>query len=156
MFHAPWQRGCTGPTAGDDFKPASPNNDAGFKQHFLLELETENTSEVKIESNPIKMDQDQKKCGGISALGIIAILVSSVCIAVGIKNVKRLETMDSYCEAEPKLPYYLVVAGLSTIILLILRLIIGVSNKHEIKLSYPINTNPFVLLLFISLQNHMI
>ena len=103
------------------------------------------------------MDQDQKKCGGISALGIIAILVSSVCIAVGIKNVKRLETMDSYCEAEPKLPYYLVVAGLSTIILLILRLIIGVSNnKIEIKLSCPNNTNPFVLLLFVSLQNHMI
>ena len=136
--------------------PASPNNDADFKQHFIQELETENTSEDKLENNPIKMDQDQKKCGGISALGIIAILVSSVCIAVGIKNVKRLETMDSYCEAEPKLPYYLVVAGLSTIILLILRLIIGVSNKHDIKLSCPINTNPFVLLLFVSLQNHMI
>ena len=132
MFHAPWQRGCTGPTAGDEFKPASSNNDADFKQHFLLELETENTSEDKLENNTIKMDQDQKKCGGISALGIIAILVSSVCIGVGIKNVKRLETMDSYCEAEPKLPYYLVVAGLSTIILLILRLIIGVSNTHAL------------------------
>ena len=129
MFQAPWQRGCTGPTAGDEFKQASPYNDAGFKQHFLLELETENTSEDKLENNPIKMDQDQKKCGGISALGIIAILVSAVCIGVGIKNVKRLETVDSYCVAEPKLPYYLVVAGLSTIILLILRLIIGVSTK---------------------------
>ena len=127
MFHAPWQQGFSQRTVGDEFKPAYPNTDAYFKQHFKLELETEDTSEDILENNPIKMDEDQKKCGGISALGIIAILVSSICIGVGITNVKRLETMDSKCKAEPRLPYYLIFSGISTIILIILRLIFGVS-----------------------------
>ena len=33
------------------------------------------------------MDEDQKKCGGISAVGIAAILVSLACIIIGAINI---------------------------------------------------------------------
>jgi len=73
------------------------------------------------------MDEDQKKCGGISAVGIAAILVSIACIAIGAINTDfdKLSDEDfaSKCKAEPRIPFYLIVAGILNIVLLILRLI---------------------------------
>merc|ERR1712012_348214 len=76
----------------------------------------------------IIMDEDQKKCGGISAVGIAAILVSLACIIIGAINIdfdkiSHEDTIASKCKAEPRIPYYLIVAGALNIVLLILRLI---------------------------------
>jgi len=73
------------------------------------------------------MDEDQKKCGGISAVGIAAILVSLACIIIGAINIDFQTIGDqdiaSKCKAEPKIPFYLIVAGVLNIVLLVLRLI---------------------------------
>merc|ERR1711902_148560 len=76
----------------------------------------------------IIMDEDQKKCGGISAVGIAVILVSLACIIIGAINIdfdkiSHEDTIASKCKAEPRIPYYLIVAGALNIVLLILRLI---------------------------------
>merc|ERR1712244_8112 len=78
----------------------------------------------------IIMDEDQKKCGGISAVGIAAILVSLACIVIGAINIdfghSNLDQQDissSTCKAEPMIPFYLLVAGLLNIIIIVLRLI---------------------------------
>ena len=78
------------------------------------------------------MDEDQKKCGGISLVGIIAILVSLACIIIGAINIdfenSTISDQDiaSKCKAEPKIPFYLIVAGVLNIVLLVLRLIFQV------------------------------
>lgn len=75
------------------------------------------------------MDEDQKKCGGISAVGIAAILVSLACIAVGGLNIDVSESnfseqdVSSTCKVETRIPFYLVVAGILNIIIIVLRLI---------------------------------
>ena len=81
----------------------------------------------------IIMDEDQKKCGGISAVGIAAILVSLACIVIGAINIdfgnSNLDQQDissSTCKAEPMIPFYLLVAGLLNIIIIVLRLIFQV------------------------------
>ena len=79
------------------------------------------------------MDEDQKKCGGISALGIVAILVSLACIGIGGVNIdfKNSEfsqsDVSSTCTVETRIPYYLVVAGVMNIVIIILRLVFQVS-----------------------------
>ena len=78
------------------------------------------------------MDEDQKKCGGISAVGIAAILVSLACIAVGGLNIDVSESnfseqdVSSTCKVETRIPFYLVVAGILNIIIIVLRLIFQV------------------------------
>jgi len=71
------------------------------------------------------MDEDQKKCGGISAIGIAAILMSLACIVIGAINIDFSASQDfaSTCKAEPKIPFYLLVAGVLNIIIIVLRLI---------------------------------
>jgi len=75
------------------------------------------------------MDEDQKKCGGISAVGIAAILVSLACITIGAINIDfdksqvEKENISSTCTAEPKIPFYLLIAGVLNIVIIILRLI---------------------------------
>jgi len=73
------------------------------------------------------MDDDQKKCGGISAIGIMTILVSLACIGVGGYNVSSSDfsqqNVVSTCRVETRIPFYLVVAGIINIVLIILRLI---------------------------------
>jgi len=84
-----------------------------------------------IRSKPkiIDMDEDQKKCGGISAVGIAAILVSLACITIGAINIDfdksqvEEENIISTCKAEPKIPFYLLIAGVINIVVIILRLI---------------------------------
>ena len=79
-----------------------------------------------------KMDEDQKKCGGISLVGIIAILVSLACIIIGAINIDFDQTeftdqdIISTCKAQTKIPFYLVVAGVLNIMLMVLRLIFQV------------------------------
>ena len=78
------------------------------------------------------MDEDQKKCGGISLVGIIAILVSLACIIIGAINIDFDQTeftdqdIISTCKAQTKIPFYLVVAGVLNIMLMVLRLIFQV------------------------------
>ena len=78
------------------------------------------------------MDEDQKKCGGISLVGIIAILVSLACISIGAINIDFDQTeftdhdIASTCRAQTKIPFYLVVAGVLNIMLMVLRLIFQV------------------------------
>ena len=78
------------------------------------------------------MDEDQKKCGGISLVGIIAILVSLACISIGAINIDFDQTeftdhdIASTCVAQTKIPFYLVVAGVLNIMLMVLRLIFQV------------------------------
>lgn len=78
------------------------------------------------------MDEDQKKCGGISAVGIAAILVSLACITIGAINIDfdksqvEKENISSTCTAEPKIPFYLLIAGVLNIVIIILRLIFQV------------------------------
>ena len=80
------------------------------------------------------MDEDQKKCGGISAVGIIAILVSLACIIVGAINIDfdqsqfTDQNISSTCKAQTKIPFYLVVAGVLNIMLIAMRLIFQVSK----------------------------
>merc|ERR1711956_115207 len=71
------------------------------------------------------MDEDQKKCGGISAIGIAAILMSLACFVIGAINIDFSASQDfaSTCKAEPKIPFYLLVAGVLNIIIIVLRLI---------------------------------
>jgi len=75
------------------------------------------------------MDEDQKKCGGISLVGIIAILVSLACIIIGAINIDFDQTeftdqdIISTCKAQTKIPFYLVVAGVLNIMLMVLRLV---------------------------------
>ena len=78
------------------------------------------------------MDEDQKKCGGISLVGIIAILVSLACIIIGAINIDFDQTeftdqdIISTCKAQTKIPFYLVVAGVLNIMLMVLRLVFQV------------------------------
>lgn len=78
------------------------------------------------------MDEDQKKCGGISAIGILAILVSLACIIVGAINIDfdqsefSGQNIQSTCRAETRIPFYLVVAGVMNIVIIILRLVFQV------------------------------
>ena len=78
------------------------------------------------------MDDDQKKCGGISAIGIMTILVSLACIGVGGYNIDvsssdfSQQNVVSTCRVETRIPFYLVVAGIINIVLIILRLIFQV------------------------------
>jgi hypothetical protein len=78
------------------------------------------------------MDEDQKKCGGISAIGIAAILMSLACIVIGAINIDFSASQDfaSTCKAEPKIPFYLLVAGVLNIIIIVLRLIFQVFIFH--------------------------
>jgi len=75
------------------------------------------------------MDEEQKKCCGIGALGLVAILVSVVMMAIGGINIdienSNLKNVDvvSTCKVEEKLPYYLLVAGAINIILIALRFV---------------------------------
>ena len=90
------------------------------------------------------MDEDQKKCGGISAIGIAAILMSLACIVIGAINIDFSASQDfaSTCKAEPKIPFYLLVAGVLNIIIIVLRLIFQVIIFHISK---------FIWLLFFKL-----
>ena len=85
------------------------------------------------------MDEEQKKCCGIGALGLVAILVSVVMMAIGGINIdienSNLKNVDvvSTCKVEEKLPYYLLVAGAINIILIALRFVFQVSYLHFLK-----------------------
>ena len=82
------------------------------------------------------MDEDQKKCGGISAIGIAAILMSLACIVIGAINIDFSASQDfaSTCKAEPKIPFYLLVAGVLNIIIIVLRLIFQVFSISYFKI----------------------
>ena len=74
------------------------------------------------------MDEDQKKCGGISAIGLVAILVSLTCIIVGAMNIDFSEEISaqnvaSTCSIETRIPFYLIIAGVINIVLIVLRLV---------------------------------
>ena len=78
------------------------------------------------------MDEDQKKCGGISLVGIVAIIVSLACIVIGAYNITNISSggdVHSKCDVEPNIPFYLVVAGAINIMLIICRLIFQVINS---------------------------
>ena len=78
------------------------------------------------------MDEDQKKCGGISAIGLVAILVSLTCIIVGAMNIDFSEeisaqNVQSTCSIETRIPFYLIIAGVINIVLIVLRLVFQVT-----------------------------
>jgi len=80
------------------------------------------------------MDEDQKKCAGISCGSFMVITLSIAMIIIGCLNV-NLEEIDvsanvkdsnvtsDTCKIEPKIPFFLIVAGILNIALLILRAI---------------------------------
>ncbi len=78
------------------------------------------------------MDEDQKKCGGITLLGGIALAVSIACIAIGAYSIDfdqsqfKDHNIRSICRAEQRIPFYLLVAGTLNIIAMILRIIFQV------------------------------
>jgi hypothetical protein len=85
------------------------------------------------------MDEDQKKCGGISAVGVVAIIMSIACIAVGSINIDfdksefEDKNISSSCVIESRIPFYLLVAGVINLILIVLRLIFQVNIWHKLK-----------------------
>lgn len=78
------------------------------------------------------MDDDQKKCGGLSLFGLVVIGMSVAAIVIGclnintediqLSNVAQPDQISSNCSVEPRIPYYLIVAGVLMLVLLILRL----------------------------------
>ena len=85
------------------------------------------------------IDEEQKKCFGIGTLGLVAILVSTAMMIIGGINIDIGKSnlpeakVESTCEVEEKLPYYLLVAGAINIILIALRFVFQVSYPHFFK-----------------------
>jgi len=80
------------------------------------------------------MDEDQKKCAGISCGSFMVITLSIAMIVIGCLNVnlgeidvsaniKDSKVSSDTCRIEPKIPFFLIVAGILNIALLILRAI---------------------------------
>ena len=78
------------------------------------------------------MDEEQKKCGGLTLFGLCALGVSLAMIIIGALNIDfddsslEEQSVESTCYAEPKIPFYLLVGGILTILLLILRIVFQV------------------------------
>ena len=87
------------------------------------------------------MDDEQKKCGGITFFGIVVLGMSIAMIAIGcinidldkVSDVSNPENLDTTCNAEPKIPYYLVVGGILMIVLLVIRLFFKVNYFLALK-----------------------
>ncbi len=77
-------------------------------------------------------DEDQKKCGGLTAFGLFTILVSAAMIVMGVLNLD-LEADDpvagGYCRAEVNIPVFLIGGGVVFILLLLFRFIFQVRRK---------------------------
>jgi hypothetical protein len=80
------------------------------------------------------MDDDQKKCAGISCGSFMVISLSVAMIIIGCinvdldditvsANVKDSSVRSDTCSIEPKIPFFLIVAGILNIALWILRII---------------------------------
>jgi len=80
------------------------------------------------------MDEDQKKCAGISCGSFMVITLSIAMIVIGCLNVdlgeidvsaniKDSKVSSDTCKIEPKIPFFLIVAGILNIALLVLRAI---------------------------------
>jgi len=81
----------------------------------------------------MNMDEDQRKCGGLSLFGLVVFGMSIAAIVIGCLNIDNLssaadgdvtnpDAIVSACKVEPKIPYYMLVAGILILALLILRL----------------------------------
>jgi len=79
-------------------------------------------------------DEDQKKCAGISCGSFLCITLSVAMIIIGCVNVNLSDievtaklddskVSSDTCKIEPKIPFYLIVAGILNISLLVLRII---------------------------------
>jgi len=74
------------------------------------------------------VDEEQKKCFGLSSIYVVTILFSLVMIGIGgynidwnnsdVENIK----VDSTCKVDEKIPAYLFVAGIINIIFIVLRI----------------------------------
>lgn len=80
------------------------------------------------------MDEDQKKCAGISCGSFMVMTLSIAMIIVGCVNVdlnkidlevnlKESNVQSKTCKIEPKIPFYLIVAGILNIVLMVVRII---------------------------------
>ena len=89
-----------------------------------------------------RMDDDQKKCGGLSLFGLVVIGMSVAAIVIGclnintediqLSNVAQPDQISSNCSVEPRIPYYLIVAGVLMLVLLILRLFFQVRREIDL------------------------
>lgn len=83
------------------------------------------------------MDEEQRKCGGLSLFGLIIFGMSVAGIVIGCLNidsstisglgddVTNLDAIASTCKVESKLPVYMLVAGILMIVLMLLRLFLA-------------------------------
>ncbi len=75
-------------------------------------------------------DEDQKKCGGLTAFGLLTLLLSGAMIAIGCLNIDfdAKDPVDGgSCLVQKEIPVFLIGGGIIFIALLLLRFIFQVS-----------------------------
>ena len=75
-------------------------------------------------------DEDQKKCGGLTAFGLFTILVSAAMIVMGCLNLNYDKDADPVedgkCKVQLHIPVFCIGAGAIFLILLLLRFVFQV------------------------------
>lgn len=87
------------------------------------------------------MDEDQKKCAGISCGSFMVFTISIAMVVIGCINVNLKEidlsanlqdskVSSEHCGIQPMIPFYLIVAGILNVALLVLRFVLERCCKH--------------------------